>query len=179
MALSFSANAQHPTETKSANQVPVMLASPKVFGINDVQTAEKNKVVDFTFTEDGKKIKFSELTKGKVVFLNFWGTWCPPCRRELPDIVEIAKELKDKDIVVCGVALERDASTAVKTVTDFAAKNGIIYRLFIGNAELQTAYGGISAVPTTFIIDKNGNIVETIVGMRDKEAFMKSIKKVL
>lgn len=116
--------------------------------------------------------------KGKVVFINFWGTWCPPCRREIPDIIEINKELSGKDFIVVGIAMER-ASDPISQVQSFAEKNGINYINFINIPELSEAYGGIPAVPTTFIVDKNGNIAEKIVGMRDKAGFMQSINRVL
>ncbi len=158
---------------------------PRVFKVTNVDNAVENKMVDFTYSDNGKNIKLSELTKGKVVFLNFWGTWCGPCKREIPDIIQLTKDLKDKDFIVIGVALEGKVETeseiesAYKKVVSFAGKSNIDYHLFIGTLDLVKAYGGISAVPTTYIIDKNGNIVESIVGARDKEGFLSSIKKAL
>ncbi|MCO5251763.1 MAG: TlpA family protein disulfide reductase [Candidatus Kapabacteria bacterium] len=134
--------------------------------------------VNFKFTHNGKETTFSEFTKGKVVFLNFWGTWCPPCRKEIPDIIEIQKELGNKDFVVIGIAMERDRDPMTK-VTSFSKAQGINYINFIGVKELFNAYGGISSVPTTYIIGADGKIEEVIVGMRAKAQFMKSINKVL
>ncbi|MBE2189837.1 MAG: TlpA family protein disulfide reductase [Desulfobulbaceae bacterium] len=134
--------------------------------------------VNFKFTHNGKETTFAEFTKGKVVFLNFWGTWCPPCRKEIPDIIEIQKELANKDFVVIGVAMERDRDPMTK-VTSFSKAQGINYINFIGVKELFNAYGGISSVPTTYIIGADGKIEEVIVGMRAKSQFMKSISKVL
>lgn len=151
-----------------------------VFNIKEVKKAVGKKVADFTFDMDGKTVSFSEYTKGKVVFLNFWGTWCPPCRAEIPDIIEISKELKDKDFVVIGIAVEKAAPDMAKNkVAEFAKKSGIDYTLIIGNSELYQAYGGIANIPATFIIDKDGTIAESISGMKDKSTFMKSINKFL
>lgn len=149
--------------------------------INSVGQPVENKATDFSWTENGQEINFSDFTNGKVVFLNFWGTWCPPCRKEIPDIIEIGKDLKDKDFVIIGIALERSQSMegAMTNVKNFASSKGITYKNFIGIQELVNAYGGINAVPTTVIIDKNGNIAERITGMRSKEQFMQSINRVL
>ncbi len=160
--------------------------SPGVFELNGVAKVVPNTLTDFTFLQDGKTVSIAEYTKGKYVFLNFWGTWCPPCRREIPDIIEIQKELGD-ELVVVGVALERGMNfdDAQKSVSDFAASNGINYLNVAVNgknsfrATLAEAYGGIQYVPTTFLIDKDRNIFEVIQGGRSKEDFMKSINKMM
>lgn len=153
-------------------------ARTNVFQIKSVAKPVKGKAVDFTWEENGRTIKFSELTKNKVVFINFWGTWCPPCRREIPDIVAIDKE-KGDDLILIGMALEheRNPQRAAQKVSSFAKKNGIKYRNFIASRDIAVAYGGINSVPTTFIIDKNGNVNQTIVGMRNKEAFEQAIQR--
>ncbi len=167
------------SESKAGNEAANSTATSNVFSITSVVTATDGSVADFTFMDNGKKNSFKELTKGKVVFLNFWGTWCPPCRKEIPDIIEIAKEYKDKDFVVIGVALEKDQVAAVNGVAKYANSNGITYTNFIGNNDLQNAFGGISAVPTTYIIGKDGKIAEKIVGMRSKADFITSINRIL
>ncbi len=152
----------------------------KVGEIKTVGKAEKNRAVEFTFMKDGKEVSFKEYTRGKIVFLNFWGTWCPPCRAEIPGIIEIANELKDKDFVVIGIALERGSvEDNLKKVYDYAKDKGINYFNVLGNKEIIQAYGGIPYVPTTFIIDMSGDIVEKIDGGREKADFMASINKVL
>ncbi len=164
-------------ETKAeANQKK----STPVYQINSVASPKDGHIVDFKFTQDGKERSFAELTKNKVLFINFWGTWCGPCRREIPDIIEISKDLKGKDFMVIGIALEHATATAAATkVSEYGTDKGIEYINFIGNDDLKRAYGGIPAVPTTLIVDKTGKIVEKIVGMRDKNTFMASINRVL
>jgi thiol-disulfide isomerase/thioredoxin len=150
--------------------------------------ATVGKAVDFTFDMDGKKVKFSEFTKGKVVFLNFWGTWCPPCRKEIPDIIEIQKELKNKDFVVIGIASERaTVDQAIEKVKKYANKNNINYINLVMDAKkqlLKRAYekateNPLQYVPTTIIIDKKGDIHHVIVGGRDKAGFMNAINQVI
>ncbi len=164
------------TNLSSATQT----VSAKVFTIRSVSNPISGKPVDFTWEEDGKTYSFSEYTKNKVVFINFWGTWCPPCKREIPDIISLYNDYKNKDVVVVGIALERDPSTAVQKVKDYAEKNGINYINFADTRqELAMAYGGIQAVPTTFIVDKSGTITETIIGMRDRTYFENSVKNAM
>lgn len=150
-----------------------------VFNISSVGQAEKGKAVDFSWVENGETRQFSKVTDGKVVFLNFWGTWCPPCRREIPDIIEISKDLKDKDFIIVGVAMERNPNNAMDKVKNYVKAKGIPYINVLANQQIVSAYGGVQAVPTTIIIDKNGNIAERIVGMRNKAQFMQSINNVL
>jgi thiol-disulfide isomerase/thioredoxin len=155
-------------------------AEALVYSITKVAPATEGKAVDFNWVDAGKTMSYSELTKGKVVLLNFWGTWCPPCRHEIPDLIKIATDLKNKNFVMIGVALERDQNGALKKVKSFAEAQKINYVLFVDDSrEIVNAYGGINAVPTTYIIDKEGKIAETIVGMRDYNGFMESINRVL
>lgn len=151
---------------------------PRVGVVRSVTSTKLGDFIDFILEEKGKDKKFSEIIKGKIVLLNFWGTWCPPCRKEIPDLVEIHNASNGKDYVVVGIALERDVTNAENLVNDFAKKNGIGYLNVIDkNFDVAKAYGGINAVPTTFIIDKNGKIVETLVGMRSKSAFLEAINR--
>ncbi|MBI5326031.1 MAG: TlpA family protein disulfide reductase [Ignavibacteriae bacterium] len=153
----------------------------KVYQIESVGKAKQGSAIDFSWKENGNTVSFLNYTKGKVVLLNFWGTWCPPCRREIPDLIEVSKDLVNKDFVLIGIALERgsDNNANATKVADFMKNNGIPYNIFIGIQDLVNAYGGIPAVPTTYIIDKTGKISETIVGMRGKSDFLESINRVL
>lgn len=169
------------TNNTPQNDLNAAAAQTKVFSIESVTAGSADKVADFTFKDGSKTVKFSEITKNKVVFLNFWGTWCPPCKKEIPDIVRISKELGGKDFIVIGISLERgdDVAENIKKVSEFAAKNDIEYYNFIDNKrELAKVYGGIRAVPTTFIIDKNGKIGLAHEGMDSYDGFMTKINKV-
>lgn len=157
--------------------------SGKVFTIKKVilptiKEGEPKKAADFIFEIEGKEYKFSEITKNKVVFLNFWGTWCPPCRNEIPDIIEIQKQLIDKNFIVIGIASER-SDAEINKVISFAKVNGINYPNFMKTKELADYYGGIKYVPSTFLINKQGIVVDEKVGGNSKEVFMKWIEPVL
>ncbi len=155
--------------------------SPKVLDVKSVSAPQRGKALDFSWEMDGKTYSFKEYTKGKVVLLNFWATWCGPCRMEIPGIIELDKELPDKDFVVIGVALDnRGTLEQVRSlVKNFAKVNGITYLNFLPTQDIISPYGDINSIPTTFIIDKKGNIVEKIIGARSKSDFLELINKAM
>jgi thiol-disulfide isomerase/thioredoxin len=170
------------SENQNSASIPsTSKADIRVYPTISNDAASGNKAADFTWDQNGKQVKFSEFTKGKFVLLNFWGTWCPPCRRELPDLVAISKEMESKGLIVMGVALERAPSMneALNIVSTFWDKNQLYYPVVIGTGDLASAYGGINAVPTTFLINDKGEIVNTIEGSRSKEGFMQEISKMM
>lgn len=123
---------------------------------------------------DGKAINFSDFS-GKVVIVNLWATWCPPCRREIPDFIELQKEYKEQGLVIIGISLDQSEAP----VKPFVEKNSINYPVVMGNSEVAQLYGNIRSIPTTFIVDSDGNIVESFFGLRSKEIFEESIKPLL
>ena len=120
---------------------------------------------------DGKPIKLSDF-KGKVVVLNFWATWCPPCRKEIPTLVALQKDYSAQGVVVVGVSLDQGGSAVVQS---FASKMAIEYPIAIGNEELAAAYG-VQAIPTTFIIDRAGNVIGEHQGDTGRAALEADIK---
>jgi cytochrome c-type biogenesis protein len=152
-----------------------------VYKVSSVSKAEKSRLIDFTYDDNGTEKSFSEIADGKVVFLNFWGTWCPPCRGEIPDIIKMQKDLEGKDVLIAGVALERPSTKDKLTrVSNFHSKNKMNYINFVDEDNLlNKAYGPMRFVPTTLIINRDGDIVEVIQGARSYEQFMKSVKKAL
>lgn len=131
---------------------------------------------DFTLKDlEGNDFSLSE-TKGKVVILDFWATWCPPCRMEIPHFQELYEEYGDEGLVVLGVALDRGGAADVKP---FVEANGVTYPVVIGDQQVVSAYGGIRGIPTTFIIDRQGGIVSKAVGYRDKNFFETAIRKLI
>ncbi len=113
--------------------------------------------------------------QGKVVVLNFWATWCPPCKAEIPDLIRIQKEFSN-DVVVIGVSVDRESPDYV---AGFSEELGINYPVVMADSKLINLYGGIRAIPTTFIIDQDGDIGQKIVGMRDFNGFLAVLKPYL
>ncbi len=140
-------------------------------------TSKLKKAPDFVLEEiSGEEFHFYEHIKDKVVIIDFWDTWCPPCRAEIPHFIEIYSEYEDKGVLIIGIAFAREGIEKVKS---FYRDYGINYPVLIANREVVESYGGISAIPTTFIINKKGEIVEKVIGYRDKEFFKEKIEELL
>jgi thiol-disulfide isomerase/thioredoxin len=154
----------------------------KLYKMESIEISkEKNVAPNFTWTENGTKKSLNDF-KGKVVLLNFWATWCGPCKKEMPDLSKISEELKDKDFKMIGLNVFQQPSAP--KIEDFLKTNALSYITVDGNDELVQAFAkasgnDMSAVPTTFILNKDGKIVETLVGGKEKEAFLKVINKYL
>ncbi len=114
------------------------------------------------------------LGKQPVVF-NFWGTWCPPCRREIPDMVRIYDEYKPKGVEIVSIAIRDNA----KQVLMFAGKANMKWELLMTNEEVQKKLGLSGAVPTTIFFDKDGNEKARFVGMRNYAAFKEAIESII
>lgn len=149
-----------------------------VFLVDNVTpTTAPNKVVDFTWMEKGKKVSFSEFTKGKVVLLNIWASWCGPCKREIPDLAAIHNEFAGKGAMVFGVSVDQDDRklSLVKSLVD---KVGVPYHNVIDNLKIAESIG-IQSIPVTLVIDETGKVVQRINGMQSKENFVAAINRVL
>ena len=127
---------------------------------------------DFTLQSiDGKATSLSEF-KGKVVILDFFASWCPPCRQEIPDFIELQKAYGDKGFVMVGVSLvNMDESKA------FAAQQGINYPVVVDDGKVSNLYGPIRSIPTTFVLDKDLKIVKFYIGARPRAVFESDIKE--
>jgi thiol-disulfide isomerase/thioredoxin len=124
---------------------------------------------------DGKAVKLSDF-KGKVVILDFWATWCPPCRAEIPGFIALQKQYAAQGLTVVGVSLDTDGASVVKA---FVKKAGMNYPIVLGDEKIASDYGGITAIPTTFVLDRNGNIVTSHQGYASQTVFESEIRPLL
>jgi len=123
----------------------------------------------------GNMISLSDF-RGKVVILDFWATWCPPCALEIPHFVTLQEQYWDMGFTMLGVAVN---SGDVGMVNSFARKYRINYPILMADDQVQKAFGGIGSIPTTFIIDATGNMRHKYIGYRDKAVFETAILPLL
>jgi thiol-disulfide isomerase/thioredoxin len=130
---------------------------------------------DFKLTGlDGKPVTLAG-SHGKVILLNFWATWCGPCRAEISDLVELQNKYKDR-LQILGLVVDDDDQDAIK---EFTEKFGINYPVALATDEIRMQYGGIAALPTSFVLDAEGRIVQKHEGLRDPVLYETEIRSLL
>ncbi len=138
--------------------------------------AQSTVAPDFSLeTLDGKTLRLSDL-RGKAVLLNFWATWCGPCKIEMPWFVDLQKQYGSQGLQIVGVAMD-DASK--EDIGKFAKEMGVNYPILIGKETVGDQYGGVPALPETFLISRDGKIVDKIIGLRGKADIEEAVKKAL
>lgn len=146
-------------------------SGPTSSSISEVRTASSWKLKDV----QGNEISSDDF-KGKVMIIDFWATWCPPCRAEIPGFVELQKKYKEKGLVVIGISLDQQGPEVVQS---FMKEYKINYPVVMATEKVSEDFGGIESIPTTFIIDRKGNIVSKHVGLTESAVFEKEIAPLL
>ena len=123
----------------------------------------------------GNDVSLSAL-KGKVVVVDFWATWCGPCRVEIPGYIEMQKKYGKDGLVIVGVSLDQKGP---KHVQKFVEANGMNYTVVMGDTDAVDAFGGFEAIPTTFLIGRDGRIVHEKTGAMHSDAYEEIVKKAL
>ncbi len=128
--------------------------------------------VDFTIKDlNGKSVQLSQF-RGKTVLLNIWATWCGPCKKEIPDLVQLHNETKDKNIVILGVLLESESAEAAKPIVESFAVN---YPTWYGDQNFAELFK-VEAFPTTVIFDPSGRVKRSMIGQQSKDRFVKALR---
>ncbi len=139
--------------------------------------ADRKAAPGFTLTDaSGAKVSLADY-RGKVVLLNFWATWCGPCQVEIPWLQQFEQQYKSKGFEVLGVSMDEDGWSAVKP---FIAENKLNYRVLLGNDSVSQLYGGLDALPTTFMIDREGKFAYSPhIGLISKSEYESEINSLL
>jgi cytochrome c biogenesis protein CcmG/thiol:disulfide interchange protein DsbE len=165
-----------PTEQQAApapspTSTPTATPSPTPEGPKNGEPAP-----DFTLQDlKGRSVQLSSL-KGRAVLLNFWATWCGPCKIEMPWLVDLQKKYGPRGLLIVGVAMD-DASD--KEIAAFARKMGVNYMVLKGTEKVGDLYGGVDRLPFSYYIDRSGKVVDQIVGLASESVIEDDIKKIL
>ena len=125
---------------------------------------------------DGKKVSLADY-KGRPVLVNFWATWCAPCKVEMPWFEELRKQYAAQGFEILGLTDDADAGKDV--IAKVAKKTGVTYPILLTDGKVQTAYGGLDYLPMSFYVDRNGTIVEVTAGLGSKDEIEANIKKTI
>jgi thiol-disulfide isomerase/thioredoxin len=138
--------------------------------------SQQKKAANFSLkSENGTSYELSKF-KGKVVVVNFWATWCGPCRKEIPDFIEAYKKYNSKGLEIIGISLDQDGWTKV---TPYVKQSKINYPIVLGDEQIVEKYGGFNAIPTTFIVNKKGEIVDQVTGTMSLKQLEAKLKPLL
>ncbi len=150
------------------------------FGLNQIQSQTTSNMIgkqapDWTLNAlDGKSVRFADF-RGNVILIDLWATWCPPCRQEIPGFIALQKQYAASGLVVIGISLDESATP----VKEFVKKNAMNYPVVMGNRTTANLYGDIRGIPTTFLVDRSGKIVNQYVGFHEKSVFETAIQPLL
>ncbi len=151
-------------------------ASNSTEGVAEAASEELEAAPDFSLEGvDGSVVKLSDF-KGQVVLLNFWATWCGPCKIEMPWFIEFQRKYKDQGFTVIAVSLDEEGWDVVRPFVEDLKPN---FPIVVGDDGIDDKFGGIMALPTTLIIDKEGRIVSRHTGLVSKGDYADEIESLL
>lgn len=173
-ALLISGCGSKPAATDQKEVAGVLEPAPGGVSIKPVE--QRQKAPSFELTDNaGGKATLADY-KGKILLLNFWATWCTPCKAEIPWFQEFEKKYKDQGFAVLGVSLDSDGWDSVKP---YIKERNVTYRMVIGTESMSAMYGGVGSLPTTFMIDREGKIAAIHTGIESKSTYQTEIEMLL
>ena len=148
--------------------VTVLLGAGNVEAAKKMPSFSKKNVVDGTVVS-------SDAYRGKVLLVNFWATWCPPCRKEIPYLIKLQEKYQEKGFSVIGISMDEGGKRVVKK---FIEKLKVNYPVIIGNAKIGRGFGGVIGIPVSFVVDREGNMVKRLDGYVSEKVVEKELAKV-
>jgi len=124
---------------------------------------------------DGNPVD-SDSFKGKALLVTFFATWCPPCRDEIPALIALQEEYQDQGFTVLGLSVDEDGAEIVKALLE---KTGVNYPVLMADSAVAKGFGGVNGIPTSFLVDKSGNIVLRYIGYTDHDVMSLDVKNIL
>ncbi|MDG4475824.1 TlpA disulfide reductase family protein [Thiovibrio frasassiensis] len=143
--------------------------------VGAAQGATKMPSFALPSVKDGAMVKASAY-QGQAMLINFFATWCPPCRKEIPDFIKLQKEYGPKGFTVIGISTDQGGSSLVDK---FAQKMEINYPVLLSDSETPRAFGGILGIPTSFLVNKEGNVVKRYDGYVDHQTLVNDLNAIL
>jgi peroxiredoxin len=163
-------------ETAAVRQLLLGKTSSATLGTAYVRAGERRMAPDFTLSDSaGRAVQLSEF-RGKVVLLNFWATWCGPCKQEIPWFVEFQRTNEKHGFAVLGVSMDEDGWRAVKPYMEATHIN---YPVMLGNDDVAKLFGGLDSLPLTIIIDRAGRIAAVHAGLCRRDEYESDINAIL
>jgi len=164
-----SAQSETPVLAESAHNDPETMVNPGI-------PRSPDAMPDFVLTDlDGNMVKLSDYA-GQAVLLNFWATWCPPCKAELPDLMEIQSEFSGVDFTVVGVSLDQSGPAKVRRFVD---EHGINFPILMGNQTVVVQYGNFRGIPTSFLLNTRHEQVKRYTGLVTKRQLERDLENVI
>ena len=163
---------------KLAASKAILIPAKPASGSADTQptSIEGRPAPAFTLVDlDGKKVSLADF-KGKPVMVNFWATWCAPCKLEMPWFEEFRKKYAAQNLVILGIA---DDDASKDEIAKAAKKTGVSYPILLTDGKVDTSYGGVELLPTTFYVGKDGVVVEQTSGLAGKDDLESNVRKLL
>jgi thiol-disulfide isomerase/thioredoxin len=155
--------------------------APQSLGDDNAAIAQRpprspEAMYDFALRDlDGKTVRLSDYS-GKVVLINFWATWCPPCRAELPDLIAAHDELAGESFVILGISLDQTGPAAVQK---YVQKSGINFPILMGNQDVVTKYGNFRGIPTSFLLNSRHEQVKRYTGIVTHAQLTRDVQETL